>query len=192
MAVTFDELKLAMEETGLKFMTDPDKEVVIVGIHGLNGVYHLLLTRVEDGEGLLLRVHGLATLKGDHPFKTRVLETLLSENHRVKVGRFCYDPSDGEIYLDWFLPLEGSCLTPQQLKRCVFVLLHMADEISPRLRHLLETGEDLPSEQIGIRGLLRRLLSEGLRQGLLSEGDEVRLLRLLAQLEEGEEDSASD
>ena len=68
----------------------------------------------------------------------------------------------------------------------------MADEISPRLRHLLETGEDLPSEQIGIRGLLRRLLSEGLRQGLLSEGDEVRLLRLLAQLEEGEEDSASD
>ena len=116
MAVTFDELKLAMEETGLKFMTDPDKEVVIVGIHGLNGVYHLLLTRVEDGEGLLLRVHGLATLKGDHPFKTRVLETLLSENHRVKVGRFCYDPSDGEIYLDWFLPLEGSCLTPQQIE----------------------------------------------------------------------------
>lgn len=191
MAVTFDELKLMMEETGLKFMSDPDREIVLAGISGLNGVYHLLLKRVEDGEGLLLRVPGLATVKGDHPFKTRVLETLLSENHRVKVGRFCYDPSDGEIYLDWFLPLEDGCLTPQQLKRCIGALLHLADDLSPRLRHLLETGEDLPSEQIGIRGMLRRLMSEGLRQGLLSEGDEARLLRLLAQLD-GEEEGSTD
>ncbi|MCS7253580.1 MAG: hypothetical protein RMK18_06760 [Armatimonadota bacterium] len=189
MAVTFDELKTTMEGTRLKFISDPDREIIWVSVSGFNGVHHLLLKRVENGEGLLLRVPSLATVRGEHPFKTKVLETLLVENHRIKVGRFCYDQSDGEIYLDWFMPLEDGCLTLQQLKRCISALLHLADDLSPRLRHLLETGEDLPSDQIGIRGLLNSLLREGMQRGLLSESDEIQLRRLLMQMEEGEEGS---
>ena len=187
MAVSFDELKLSLETTNLKFFCDQEKETILVISSGYSGIHHLILKRVEDGEGLLLRVHGLAIVKSDHPFKAKVLEVLLTENHRVKIGRFCYDPSDGEVYLDWFLPLEDGTMTSQQLKRCIIALFHLADEMTPRLRRLLEAGEDLPPEEIGVKGVIRRLLQEGARQGLLSEEDEVRLRRLLSQMETEEE-----
>jgi len=185
MALSLDELKTILEETGLKFLCDPEKGVIMLGFSGCNGVYNLLLRLVENGEGLLLRVPGLAMLRGDHPFKARVLETLLTENHRVKIGRFCYDPSDGEVYLDWFLPLEDGTLTPQQLKRCITALSYLSDEMTPRLRHLLETGEDLPPEESGIKEMLRHLLREGLRRGLISEEDEIRIRRLLSEQNDG-------
>ncbi len=188
MAVTFEELKSTLETTGLKFFCDPEKETILLGFSGCHGVHTILLKRVEDGEGLLFRVPGSAMVKDDHPFKAKVLETLLAENHRVKVGRFCYDPSDGEIYLDWFLPLEDGMVTPQQLRRCLIALLHLADEMTPRLHHLLETGEDLPPEEVGVKGMVHHLLQEGIRQGLLSENDEVRLRRLLAQVDETKEE----
>lgn len=191
MAVSFDELKSSLETTNLKFLCDQEKETILVVSSGCNGVYHLILRRVEDGEGLLLRVQGLAIARSDHPFKAKVLETLLTENHRVKIGRFCYDPNDGEVYLDWFLPLEDGTVTSQQLKRCIIALFHLADEMMPRLRRLLELGEDLPPEEIGVKGMIQRLLQEGARRGLLSEDAEVRLRRLLSQMEETEEESES-
>lgn len=186
MAVTFDELKKILEATDLNFFVDSEKELVILGFSGCYGVHHLLLKLVENGEGLLFKVPGLAMLASDHPFKAKVLETLLAENNRIKIGRFCYDPSDGEIYLDWFIPIEDGTITPQQLRRSFIALMHIADEMTPRLQHLMKLGEDLPPEEVSVPGMLRRLLREGLRRGLVSEDAETRLRRLLAHLEGGE------
>ncbi len=187
MAVTFDELKAMVEEAGVKFFADPQKETILLGFSGTNGIFTILLKRVEDGEGVFLRVPGVAMVKDDHPFKAKALEILLTENHQVKVGRFCYDPQDGEVYVDWFLPLEDGTLTLSQLRRCIMALLHMADEMTLRLRHVLETGEDLPSEEFGLKGMVQRLLREGIRRGLFSEEAEVRLRRLLEGIEGREE-----
>jgi len=72
-------------------------------------------------------------------------------------------------------------ITIQQFKRCLRALMLFADEVNVCLRHLIETGEDFPSEEKrGVEGMLRRFLS----QGGLSEQEEVRLRRLLQDLSE--------
>jgi hypothetical protein len=80
---------------------------------------------------------------------------------------------DKEIYLNWFLSLEDNSATSHQLKRCLRALMLFADEMGVRLRHLSETGEDLSPEERGVKGMLRRFLSDD-----LSEESEVQLRRL--------------
>ncbi len=182
MAVTFEELKAVAEGTELPFVCDPERQLLLfAGLGSDERIYHLLVKWVENGEALYFRVPFLAVVPQEHPMFGKVLTVLMTENDRVKIGRFCYDPDDGEIYLDWFLPLEDAPVTNQQLERCLKTLFALADEVKGRLEHLLETGEDLPPERQGLRGLLRRLLTST----PLSEREEVRLRRLLRNLEAG-------
>lgn len=182
MAVTFEELKAVAEGTGLKFVCDPEKQLLLFGSLGSDKkIYHLLVKWAENGEALYFRIPSLTVVPQEHPMLGKVLTVLMTENDRVKVGRFCYDPDDGEIYLDWFLPLEDAPVTNQQLERCLKTLFVLAEEVKGRLEHLLETGEDLPPERQGLRGLLRRLLTST----SLSEEEGMRLRRLLRNLESG-------
>lgn len=183
MAITFEELKAIAEQTDLKFFCDEEKQILILSGLGRGGVCHLFLRLMEEGEAIYLRIPYLAVVPADHPNLTKALLMLMAENDRVKVGRFCYDPNDGEVYLDWFIPLEDSTLTSQQLGRCLKALMVLADEVGVRLKHLLETGEDLPEER-RIEGMLRRLLSGG-----LSEEAEVRLRRLFQDFEASTKES---
>jgi hypothetical protein len=186
MAITFEELKAIADGTDLKKFCDPEKQVLLFLGLGEGGVYHLFVRLLEDGEGILFRVPYIATVPPDHPHLTKALLMLLAENHRVKIGRFCYDLDDGEVYLDWFLPVEDGTLTSHQLARCLKTLMVLADEAGVRLKHLLETGEDLPEER-RIEGMLRRFLS-----GSLSEEAEVRLRRLFQDLEASTEENEED
>ncbi|MFA0784232.1 hypothetical protein [Fervidibacter sacchari] len=185
MAITFEELKAIAEGTDLKFFCDQENQILLFGGLGKGGIYNLIVKLIEEGEAIYLRIPYLAVVPADHPNLAKALLMLMEENDRVKVGRFCYDQNDGEIYLDWFIPLEDSTLTSQQLGRCLKSLMVLADEVGVRLKHLLETGEDLPDER-RIEGMLRRLLSGG-----LSEEAEVRLRRLfdfVTSTENNEED----
>jgi len=181
MAITLEELKAIAKQTDLKFFCDEEKQILILGGPGRGSVCYLFVRLTEDGEAIYFHVPYLATVPTDHPNLTKALLMLMAENNRVKVGRFCYDPDDGEVYLDWFIPLEDSAMTSQQLERCLKTLMILADEVGVRLRHLLETGEDLPpTTEGGSEGILRRFLSNGLS----SEEAEVRLRRLFQALSE--------
>jgi hypothetical protein len=186
MALSFDELKMLARQTGLKVFCDEEKQMLIIGGVGRNGVCHLIVHLVEDGEALYFRIPYLAIVPEDHPHFTKILLTLLSENDRVKLGRFCLDPEDGEVYIDWFHSIEDGTLTSTQLLRCIKTLMILADEVRARLKHLLETGEDLPEER-RIESMLRRLLSSG-----LPEEVEIRLRRLFQDFETSEEKNEED
>jgi hypothetical protein len=186
MAITFEELKAIADGTDLKKFCDPEKQVLLFLGLGDVGVCHLFVRLLEEGKGIHFHVPYIATVPPDHPHLTKALLMLLAENHRVKIGRFCYDLDDGEVYLDWFLPVEDGTLTSHQLARCLKTLMVLADEAGVRLKHLLETGGDLPEER-RIEGMLRRLLSGG-----LSEEAEVRLRRLFQDLEASTEENEED
>ncbi len=171
MATTFEELKAIAEGTDLKFFCDQEKQILLFSGLGRGGIYNLIMRLMEEGEAIYFRVPYLAVVPSDHPKLSEVMLRLMKENDRIKIGRFCYDPDDGEVYLDWFIPLEDGALTIHQLKRCIKTLMVLADEVGMCLRHLLETGEDLPEEK-KLEGMLRLL------NGGLSEEDEVRLRRL--------------
>ena len=180
MAITFEELKAITDGTDLKKFCDPEKQVLLFLGLGRDGVCHLIVRLEMDGEGIHFHVPYLSIVPTDHPHLNKALMTLMEANNRMWIGRFCYDPDDGEVYLDWFIPLEDNTLTSQQLKCCLTVLMFSADDMKVRLRHLLATGEDLPSEERGVKGLARRLLSKG----GLSEAEEARLRRLFRGLSE--------
>jgi hypothetical protein len=182
MAITFDELKAIAEQTNLKFLCDQEKQILLFGGLGKGGIYNLIVRLTEKGEAIYFRIPYLAVVPTDHPKLSEVMLWSMKENDRVKIGRFCYDPNDGEVYIDWFLPLEDGVITNQQFKRYLRALMFLADEVNVRLRHLIETGEDLPSEGKRVEDMLRRLLA----QDALSEEEEVRLRRLLQDLSETE------
>jgi len=56
MALSFDELKILARQTGLKVFCDEEKQMLIIGGVGRNGVCHLIVHLVEDGEALYFRI----------------------------------------------------------------------------------------------------------------------------------------
>jgi hypothetical protein len=161
MAISFDELRKNLESAGIRIVCDPEKKLILcLGIGGPLGVLCLMVRLVEDGEAIHFSVPRLATVRKDSKHWEKVLEVLMGENHRKKIGRACWDPSDGEVYLDWFHSIEDGTVTAKQLRRYVVTLFVDGMEVGRRVHHILEHGTDLPEEEKGLRGVLRHLLEE--------------------------------
>jgi hypothetical protein len=179
MAITFEELKAIADGTDLKKFCDPEKQVLLFLGLGRDGVCHLIVRLEMDGEGIHFHVPYLSIVPTDHPYLNKALMTLMEANNRMWIGRFCYDPDDGEVYLDWFIPLEDNTLTSQQLECCLTVLMFSRRRHEGAIQAFIgRQARTCPLKKEGSKGIARRLLSKG----GLSEAEEARLRRLFQDL----------
>lgn len=76
-----------------------------------------------------------------YPYKGLLFQTMLAISWEVKMLRFEYDPTDGEIRASIELPIEDSMLTEGLFHRCLSGLIQLVDSIAmPRLNAVLATG----------------------------------------------------
>jgi CHAT domain-containing protein/tetratricopeptide (TPR) repeat protein len=120
-----------------------------------NFIIVLILT--ERGKCLQLIAPRLLEVV-EHPYKLVLLQTMAQIQDQRKPLRFAHNPDDGEIRASIELPLEDAILTERQFNQCLEEFIRLIDgEVMPRLKMVLETGED---SQISPEKQLQDLLAE--------------------------------
>jgi len=142
MSMTLDELKTILDQEGLKYFVDPKRPVVMLGARGLFGSFHCVIRLDNDGQFLQFRTVSYMYCPADHPNIAAVLRLLASLNYRLRMVKFGWDPSDGEIvvYADCWLVDSG--ITRQQFSRMMTSYLPTLDIFSDRIRKVIDTGDD--------------------------------------------------
>ena len=156
MAVTLHQIATYLDSGGWNYRIDEEESRILTGIYADNVEDFLIVVQLEEeGEFFKLFVPRVLSDIQEHPFKEAILQTMLSISWETKMLQWEYDPSDGEIRAIIEFPLEDSTLTERQFNRCLHGLVQIVDEIAmPRLRAVMETGEDPTDLAMGERLLL--------------------------------------
>ena len=73
----------------------------------------------------------------------------LQINYERKIGRWCLDPDDGDVYIDWAIAIEDNDkLTLNQVKRITNSLISSTRETWPSINRILKTGSELNTETL--------------------------------------------
>lgn len=109
-------------------------------------------------------------------------------NYRIILGKFAYDPRDGEVRFSVDLPIDENTVTYEQFQHCLGVTVKMVEEYAPKLR-AIANGETTAEE----------FIAEELKGEMAAAGELLRLFReLLERMERmhrgegGEEGSGED
>lgn len=143
MATTLDFIAQCLDHRGWTYQVDRERQQIITGVKAQNVDRFIILLRLtENGEFLQFIAPQLLHLK-DHVYKGMAFQTMLHISYGVKMLRFEYDPSDGEVRASIELPLEDAKLTLTLFNRCLEGLIQLVDlQAMPRLQAVLATGED--------------------------------------------------
>lgn len=172
----FDELKKLTEAEGLKYFVAPDRPVIMLGMVGIFGRYQMVIPLELDGRFLQFRTVGYLSCPADHPHVDAVLRVLGELNYRLRLTKFAWDPTDGEIAAFVDIWLEDGTLTQRQFTRMLQSFIPGIDLNYLRLTRTIETGTDpgeLRPEDIssaapglppGLRGLIDRLTGKQPRE----------------------------
>ncbi|MFH1330149.1 MAG: YbjN domain-containing protein [Actinomycetota bacterium] len=142
MPMTLDKLKKLCEGEKLKYFLAPDRPMVMLGFGGINGRYQVVVPVELDGRFVQFRTVSYLHCPADHRHLEPVLRILSSLNYKLRMTKFGWDPTDGEIvgYADVWV--EDGELTQAQFSSCLRCLLPAIDLNYKRLTQTLETGED--------------------------------------------------
>ncbi len=145
MAITLDQIATYLDPLDLVYMLQPDRARILVELE-TEFDEDLLVVIQLDEEGRFFKLFAPEVLAGvkDHPYKTAILQTMLSISWETKMLQWEYDPTDGEIRAIIEFPLEDSTLTALQFKRCFDGLVEIVGSWAlPRLHEVMRTGIDL-------------------------------------------------
>ena len=107
-------------------------------------------------------------------------------NYRIILGKFAYDPRDGEVRFSVDVPIDENDLSYEQFQHCLGVAVKMVEEYAPKLKAIAageKTAQEFIDEELGgeaeavaafgqiLRELLERLEQE-MRQRRERRGDE--------------------
>ncbi len=129
MPLSFDAVLGFLDEFNLHYTASAADKRVVVPFEAAMVVIDL----VEDGGGLQFRLPNVFNIR-ETPHPVESLACMLDHNYRVKIGVFAYDPTDGEVTVEHFLPIEDSQVTSKQFHRVVHALLSVHNQAVPKLR----------------------------------------------------------
>jgi hypothetical protein len=167
MGATLQQIATYLDNAGWNYKLEEEENRILTGVQA-DHIENFLIVVQLDEEGEFFELFAPRVLGGvkDHPYKSAILQTMLSISWETKMLQWEYDPSDGEIRAIIEFPLEDSVLTERQFNRCLHGLIQIVDELAmPRLKTVMETGEDPGDINEGER-LLLKLQEEA--PGLLS------------------------
>lgn len=206
MAINFETLKNFMPDIGLKnFDTTGEEEKsgrIVAGFQFDTGESDypsvkagVVVSLQEDGEFIqmrLIRILDQETKVMGSEFLPKLTQYLLKLNYENKIGRWCLDPSDGDLYVDWAIPVEDNeKVTLAQMKRMLRGLVASAREAFAPMNRILKTGSpDAPkSREDLIKDILLKLTElqqYGLIPKVAAVTDTDRLKRILGWLSAGD------
>lgn len=59
-------------------------------------------------------------------------------NYRIILGKFSYDPSDGEVRFSVNVPIDNNDFTDEQFDHTMRVVIRMVEEYAPKLKDIVE------------------------------------------------------
>jgi hypothetical protein len=141
-AITLDELKKLLDTEGVKYFIAPDEPLLMMNFTGLTGNYQVALHLELDGRFLQFRTIGYLRCPADHPHLEAVLRVLGQLDYQLRLTKFGWDPSDGEIvgYAD--LWLDDGSVTQGQFSAMLHSFLPGIDFNHQRVETTIETGTD--------------------------------------------------
>jgi hypothetical protein len=145
MSITLDQIATYLDPLDLVYMLQPDRSRILVELETEFDEELLVVVQLDE-DGRFFKLFAPEVLAGvkDHPYKTAILQTMLSISWETKMLQWEYDPTDGEIRAIIEFPLEDSTLTAQQFKRCFEGLVEIVGSWAlPRLHEVMRTGIDL-------------------------------------------------
>jgi hypothetical protein len=140
MAITLKEVTDFLDEVGLKYQAK-DEETVIFPYSDTDIDEKILVavSVVEDGEYLRMRtVKHLDDLvaEADEEKRRALLEWMLFQNYRSKLGAWEYDPSDFDHHLAVSMPIEDGTASKKQMMRMLAVMIKSV-ELIPEMKKVL-------------------------------------------------------
>jgi hypothetical protein len=156
MAISFQTLVEYVREVGLEHhdASEENKRILARLSTSTNDPVHSKMEKAvvvvilqEDGEFLQMRIGMVVEM--DEVKDSRYLGALTTyfctKNFENKIGRWCLDVRDGEVYVDWAIPVEDNDkLTFKQFERMYYGLVSSAKEAYGPIRHILATGLEKP------------------------------------------------
>lgn len=156
MAANLQQIAHYLDNLGWDYRLDEEEDRIITGVESENIEDFLIVVQLDE-EGKFFRLFAPQVLVGiqDHPYKAAILQSMLAISWETKMLQWEYDPSDGEIRAIIEFPLEDSILTEKQFNRCLSGLIQLIDSVAlPRLKAVMETGQDPGNVELGERLLL--------------------------------------
>lgn len=172
MAATLASIAQYLDNRDWVYSLDEVNSRIVTAVKSQNVDNFLIAIQIsETGEFVQFVAPQLLEVK-DNVFKGILFQTMLAISWEVKMLRFEYDPTDGEVRASIELPIEDAALTERLFNRCLNGLIELVDEIAmPRLKAVLATGIDP-----GRKNLAARLL-DGMSDELVSLLGEAIALR---------------
>jgi hypothetical protein len=148
MALTMEGLRKLVDAEGLHYFLAPDRPALMLNVTGVNGRYQFMIILDVDGQFLQLRTFGYRPCSADHPHLPELLKVLTQLNYRLRLVKFAWAPSDGEVvvYADtWLVDSEP---TQAQFQRMIHTFFSALDMHYSRIVKTLETGKDPGAEDL--------------------------------------------
>ena len=160
MATTFEDLKRFMDESGLKYDTHEEHDVIAIGFgcepkettyRDADGDAHVqvIVRLAEQGELVAVFAPGAWNLaECDH--RQAVCEAATRVQAQMKLIRFDLDADNWDLQPNIEVPLEHAPMCAQQLHRAIAGIMLAIRRYDPVFRHAMETGEvdfDLINEE---------------------------------------------
>lgn len=160
MATTLAEVGEFLQQRGWRYHQEPERDRIITGVNSDEVDEFIIVVELqEDGEYLSLFAPQLLYIK-DHIYKGVAFQTMLAIAWEVKLLRWEYDPSDGEVRTSVGIALEDAPLTERQFNRLLSGLINLTEQGIKRLKAVLATGNDPGSEtREALMAALQEMLS---------------------------------
>lgn len=142
MALTMKQLRKLADDTGLKYFLSPEGSRLMLSARGPNGLYQFLILLELEGRFLQFRTLSYLHCPDGHEHLTPVLRVIADITYRSRLVKYSWDSSDGEVVVHADLWIMDSQVTQQQFAQMIQNYLAMLDVQHPRLKKVLETGED--------------------------------------------------
>ena len=156
MAANVQQIATFLDKLGWDYRIEDEDDRIVTGVEAENLEDFVIVVQLDE-DGRFFRLFAPQVLSGlpGHPYKAAILQTMLAISWETKMLQWEYDPSDGEIRAIIEFPLEDANLTEKQFNRCLSGLIQLVDSVAmPRLKQVMETGNDPGNVEIGERMLL--------------------------------------
>ena len=111
MALTLDELQGLLKAQDFKYFVHPERPALMLGARGAHGSYQIIISLQENGEFLQLRTLQYLYCKADDPHLDVALRVVAQLNYMIRMAKWGWDPTDGEIDVCADVWIEDGTLT---------------------------------------------------------------------------------
>jgi hypothetical protein len=164
MALTMEDLRKLVEAEKLHYSLATDQPALMLGVTGLNGRYQLMISLDAEGQFLQFRTVGYRYCAADHSHLPETLKILGQLNYDLRLVKFGWDSSNGEIVVYADTWIVGGKVTQEEFQRLIHRYFSAIDMDYSRIDKTIETGKD--PGPVDLMALVERGMGSGLSAGM--------------------------